>query len=72
MFLLKLESDSLTSQDAIIYLLMNHQALRGLTDALADPESMQNENAPALPDPLDPHCRVIPQRELNAYDHLNA
>ncbi len=25
-----------------------------------------------LPDPFDGHAKVIPQRELNAYDHLNA
>lgn len=58
-------------QDAIIYLLMNDQTLRGLAGYLEDPEKIRNEDA-ELPDPLDSHARVIPQRELNAYDHLNA
>ncbi|CAD7943243.1 unnamed protein product [Amoebophrya sp. A25] len=58
-------------QDAIIYLVMNDQTLRGLTDALADPAAIRDSDE-ELPDPLDSHVRVIPQRELNAYDHLNA
>jgi hypothetical protein len=43
-------------QDAMIHLLLNHRALRH------DYEG----------DPLDPHAVIIPQRELNAYDALNA
>jgi len=46
-------------QDAIILLLMNEQALR----AAAEGEGG---------DPLDSHAAVVPQHELNAYDHLNA
>lgn len=46
-------------QDAIILLLMNEQALR----AVAEGEGG---------DPLDSHAAVVPQHELNAYDHLNA
>lgn len=46
-------------QDAIILLLMNEQALRAVTDGEGG-------------DPLDGHAAIIPQHELNAYDHLNA
>jgi len=43
-------------QDAMIHLLLNQHALR---------HDFQG-------DPLDPHAVIIPQRELNAYDALNA
>merc|ERR1712118_655926 len=43
-------------QDAMIYLLLNSRAL--------DPMGVG--------DPMDPHAVIIPQRELNAYDSLNA
>merc|ERR1712187_420173 len=43
-------------QDAMIHLLMNHRALRHDYHG----------------DPLDTHAVIIPQRELNAYDALNA
>lgn len=43
-------------QDAMIHLLLNPHALR---------HDLQG-------DPLDPHAVIVPQRELNAYDALNA
>merc|ERR1711953_992805 len=43
-------------QDCMIFLLFNRRAL---VDGLRE-------------DPLDPHAVIIPQREINAYDALNA
>eukprot|EP00397_Hematodinium_sp_SG-2012_P023783 GEMP01024733.1.p1 GENE.GEMP01024733.1~~GEMP01024733.1.p1 ORF type:complete len:415 (+),score=91.27 GEMP01024733.1:440-1684(+) len=56
-------------QDAIIYLLMNSQVLSNVYDLtfVEDPSTLDQ-----LMDPLDSHCVVIPVRELNAYDQLNA
>eukprot|EP00931_Biecheleriopsis_adriatica_P058515 TRINITY_DN34860_c0_g1_i1.p1 TRINITY_DN34860_c0_g1~~TRINITY_DN34860_c0_g1_i1.p1 ORF type:complete len:852 (-),score=180.07 TRINITY_DN34860_c0_g1_i1:107-2662(-) len=43
-------------QDAMIHLLFNSRAL----------------SVESMGDPLDPHAVIVPQRELNAYDALNA
>jgi len=58
-------------QDAIINLVMNDQTLRTLAEELEDPDAILAREK-GLDDPLDRHVSVIPQRELNAYDHLNA
>lgn len=56
-------------QDAIIYLLLNSQVLNSVYELsfVEDPSTVNR-----LMDPLDPHCVIIPVRELNAYDQLNA
>jgi len=53
-------------QDAIIYLLLNQQALTAA--AMGCEETRRQE----MCDPLDHHAVIVPQFELNSYDQLNA
>jgi len=56
-------------QDAMIFLLMNQQVLTEIYDMSFEEDVHKLD---AMVDPMDSHCTIIPERQLNAYDQLNA